>query len=236
MVMEAVKTSGGTWIDYLLSVDTPTLSNAIEVLQIRPRHEGFLPVQTRCIFPELGRMAGYAVTAHVETVSTTEPVDMERFVELYEAVAASPKPAVIAFQEVGTAPELAAHSGEVMATTFTRLGAVGLVTDSAVRDIPEVRAMKFRYFATGAVASHASFRIVRTGVPIQIHGMVVRTGDILHGDENGVIHIPHGIEGTLPAAVELVRDKERELMEWIRGPEFSVQGLRARLAKLKKAD
>ncbi len=236
MATEAVKTSGDSWIDYLLSVDTPTLSNAIEVLQIRPRHEGFLPVQTRCIFPEFGRTAGYAVTAHVETVSTTEPLDMERFVELYEAVEASPKPAIIAFQEVGTAPELAAHCGEVMATTFTRLGAVGLVTDSAVRDIPEVRAMRFQYFATGAVASHGNFRIVRTGVPIQIHGMVVRTGDVLHGDENGLIHIPHGIQETLPAAVDLVRNKERELMDWIRGPEFTVAGLRARLVKLKKAD
>ncbi|MCX6624196.1 MAG: hypothetical protein NTY38_24665, partial [Acidobacteria bacterium] len=105
MAIEAVNTSGGAWINYLLSVDTPTLSNAIEVLRIRPRHEGFLPVETRCIFPEFGRMAGYAVTAHVETVSTTEPLDMERFVELYEAVEASPKPAVIAFQEGGTAPE-----------------------------------------------------------------------------------------------------------------------------------
>jgi 4-hydroxy-4-methyl-2-oxoglutarate aldolase len=236
MALEAARTSGGDWIDYLLSVDTPTLSNAIEVLQIRPRHEGFLPVQTRCIFPELGRTVGYAVTAHVETVSTTEPLDMERFVELYAAVAASPKPAMIAFQEVGTAPELSAHCGEVMATTFTRLGAVGLVTDSAVRDIPEVRAMKFRYFATGAVASHASFRIVRVGIPIQIHGMVVRPGDILHGDENGLIHVPHGIEATLPAAVESVRDKERDLMDWIRGPGFTIEGLRARLVRLKKAD
>ena len=58
-----------------------------------------------------------------------------------------------------------------MATIFTRLGARGLVTDSAVRDIPEVRALRFQYFARGAVASHAHFRIVRVGVPVQILGM-----------------------------------------------------------------
>jgi regulator of RNase E activity RraA len=55
-----------------------------------------------------------------------------------------------------------------MATIFTRLGAVGLVSDCAVRDLPEVRAMGFQYFARGAVVSHGWFRIVRSGVPVHV--------------------------------------------------------------------
>ena len=110
-------------IDYLKTVDTPTLSNAIELLNIRPRSEGFTPLQVKCLFPEFGRMVGYAVTAHVETVTRLEPADMNRFIELYEALEASPKPGVIAFQEVGALGNYAAHRGEVMATIFTRLGA-----------------------------------------------------------------------------------------------------------------
>ena len=49
------------WIDYLKTVDSPTLSNGIELLGLRPRHEGFTPLQVRCLFPEFGRMVGYAV-------------------------------------------------------------------------------------------------------------------------------------------------------------------------------
>ena len=100
-------------------------------------------------------MCGYAVTAQVETMTGMGKLDRGLFTELYRAVDASPKPAVVVLQEIGGHADYAAHCGEVMATFFTRLGAVGLVSDCGVRDIPEVRAMGFRYFARGAVSSHA---------------------------------------------------------------------------------
>ncbi len=99
----------------------------------------------------------------------------------------SPKPAVVVLQEIGGYPDYAAHCGEVMSTVFTRLGAIGLVSDCGVRDLPEVRALGFHYFARGSVASHGSFRIVRTGVPVTVQGLAVRPGELLHGDENGLI-------------------------------------------------
>ena len=217
------------WIQYLRGLDSPTLSNAIELLEVRPRHEGFTPLAIRCLFPELGRMCGHAVTARVETMSRMEPMDRRVFLDLYQAVEASPKPAVVVLQEIGPQGDSAAHCGEVMATIFRRLGAVGLVSDCGVRDIPEVRAMGFQYFARGAVASHAWFRIVRAGVPVQVGGLVVRPGDLLHGDENGLILVPEGIEDRLPEKVEAVRARERRLMEYVRGPEFTLAGLRDRI-------
>ncbi len=214
-----------SWIEYLKSVDAPTLSNAIELLKVRPHREGFTPLQVRAIFPELGRMCGYAVTAQVETVTESESTGIERFIELYRAVEQSPKPAVIAFQEVGGHPDYAAHCGEVMATIFKRLGAIGLVSDCGVRDIPEVRALSFHYFARGSVVSHASFRIIRVGVPVQIYGAVIRTGDVLHADENGVLLVPPGVEDRLPQAVDAVRTRERHLMDWVRSDEFTLDDL-----------
>ena len=154
-----------SWIEYLKTVDSPTLANAIELLEVRGRHEGFLPVDFKCMFPEFGRTIGYAVTAQVETITRQEEGGPETFVDLFKLVDASPKPAIVVLQEMGPHGNYAAHSGEVMATIFTRLGAVGLVSDCAVRDLPEVRAMGFQYFARGAVVSHAWFRIVRSGVP-----------------------------------------------------------------------
>lgn len=210
------------WIDYLRSIDTPTLVNAIELLHLRPNDEGFTPLQIRCLFPEMGRMCGYAVTAQVETCTQTEPFDLARFQELYSLVESAPKPAVIALQEIGGNGDYAAHCGEVMSTFFRRLGAVGLVSDCAVRDLPEVRALGFHYFARGAVASHANYRIARPGVPVQILGMVVKPGDILHGDENGLITVPNGIEDRLPKAIETVRQRERKVMEFVRGDNFDL--------------
>ena len=87
-------------IEYLKSIDSPTLSNAIELLKVRPRERGFTPLEIRCLFPELGAMCGYAVTAQVESATQMEPFRLETFVELYHLVQHSPKPAVIVLQEI----------------------------------------------------------------------------------------------------------------------------------------
>jgi len=219
--------SHSNWIEYLKSVDTPTLINGIELLHKRPNRDGFTPLQLRCLFPEFGRMCGYAVTAQVESMTRTGPQELDRFLDLYRLVEQAPKPAVIVLQEIGGFRDYAVHCGEVMATFFTRLGAVGLVSDCAVRDIPEVRRLGFHYFARGTVASHSNFRIVRAGVPVQILGMEVSPGDILHGDENGLITLPAGVEDSLPDAIEKVRARERKVMEFVRGPGFSLDGFKS---------
>ncbi|MDZ7639633.1 MAG: RraA family protein [Bryobacterales bacterium] len=213
-------------VDYLRTVDTPTLVNAIELIHERPNREGFTPLQIRCLFPELGRLCGYAVTAQVETISQTEAFDISGFLDLYRLVEASPKPAVIVLQEIGGYADYAAHCGEVMATFFTRLGAIGLVSDCAVRDIPEVRALGFKYFARGSVASHGNFRIVRSGVPVQVLGMEVKPGTILHGDENGLITVPDVAVDRIEASVNEIRARERKIMEFVRGENFSLDGFK----------
>ena len=213
------------YIEYLRTVDTPTLSNAIERLHVRRDNEGFTPLGVRCLFPEFGRMVGHAVTAHAETCSPGA-MDRGKFMDLFEAVDASPKPAVVAMQEVGPNPEFATHCGEVMATILTRVGAVGLVSDCGVRDLAEVRALRFHYFARGAVASHAYFRIVRVGIPIQVCGLAIAPGDILHGDENGLLLVPREGLDRLATEVEAVRTRERALMEFVRGPDFTLETLR----------
>jgi regulator of RNase E activity RraA len=220
-----------SWINHLNGVDTPTLINAIEELKLRSNREGFTPLELRCLFPDLGRMCGYAVTAQVETISQTGPFELERFVDLYRLVEAAPKPAIIVLQEIGGYSNYAAHCGEVMATFFKRLGAIGLVSDSAVRDIPEVRALGFHYFARGTVASHGNFRIVRSGIPVQVLGMEVKPGDILHGDENGLIQVPAGIEAALPAAIDGVRARERKVMDFVRSSDFDLSQFQAMVAE-----
>jgi 4-hydroxy-4-methyl-2-oxoglutarate aldolase len=215
-------------IEYLKTVDTPTLCNAIEVLRVRAQNSGFAPLQLQCLFPEFGCMCGYAVTAQVETVTSMEPLSGAGFYELFDTIAAAPKPSVVVLQEIGAYGDYAAHCGEVMASIFTRLGAIGLVSDCGVRDVPEVRAIGMHYFARGRVASHAHFRIVRANVPVQILGVPIRPGELLHGDENGLATVPDVPQAQIEAAVNHVRNRERKLMDYIRGPEFTLEGLRGR--------
>ena len=218
----------GDLIDALKTIDSPTLSNAIETLGVRERNEGFASLAIRCLFPELGRLCGYAVTAQVETLTRMHPTSEAVFLDLFKAVEATPKPSVVVFQEIGGHGDYAAHCGEVMATTFARLGAVGLVSDCGVRDVPEVRAVGFRYFARGTVVSHASFRIVRVNVPVQISGVTIQPGDLLHGDENGLLSVPAAALGGVLEAVARVRTRERRLMDLVKSPEFTVDQLAGR--------
>ena len=173
-------------------------------------------------------MCGYAVTAQVETVTAGAPKTEEAFVELFEAVERSARPAVVVLQEIGGDRDRAAHSGEVMATIFTRLGAIGLVSDCGVRDLTAVRKLGFHYFARGAVASHANYRIVRTGVPVQITGVTIRTGDLLHADENGLITLPESGRDRLPGLIEQIVSKERALLDFVGDSGFTAAQLRGR--------
>jgi regulator of RNase E activity RraA len=218
-------------IDYLKTVDTPTLCNAIEMLGVRPHEDGFTPLQLRCLFPELGRMCGYAVTAYVETVTKTEPRDNRIFLELYRMIQSSPQPAVVVFQEIGAHGDYAAHAGEVMSTIMKRCGAVGLVSDCGVRDIPEVRALGFHYFARGTVASHANSRIANVGPVLQVMGLVIGPGDLLHGDENGLALVPHERRDEIPDMVAKIRRREGDLLDFVRSPDFNLNGVEKRIVE-----
>lgn len=218
------------FLQYLKGVDTPTLCNAIELLGVRPDEEGFTPLELRCIFPELGRTIGYAVTAQVETVTRMEKRDNRTFYELYSAIDKSPKPAIVVLQELGAHGEYAAHAGEIVCSISQRLGAIALVSDCGVRDIPEVRKLGFQYFARGTVASHANYRIARVGVPVQLLGMVVKPGDLLHGDENGLALVPREKREMIPEKVDAIREKEGKLLEYVRSKKFSLSGLKKFMA------
>jgi regulator of RNase E activity RraA len=216
-----------TALEFLKSVDSPTIANAIEPFQVRDRTEGFLGGEIRCLFPDLPPMVGVALT--VTMTNSPGPVaGRENWFRMYEALAQIPSPSVLAVQDVSGAPNRCAFAGEVMATLAQRLGAVGMVTDGGVRDVHEVRALGFAYFARYLVVSHANFDIVDIGAPIVLDGQEVRTGDILHGDANGVVLVPRAVLDGLPAAVREVRNRERATMDFIRSPEYSLAEARKR--------
>jgi 4-hydroxy-4-methyl-2-oxoglutarate aldolase len=221
-------TSDQSLIEFLKSVDTPTVANAIELLKVCSRSEGFPSLNLSCLFPELGVMCGYAVTAHVETVTNANPKEENAFIDLFEAVEKSPKPAIVVMQEIGGDRDRAAHCGEVMSTIFSSLGGIGLVSDCGVRDLTAVRKLKFHYFARGAVSSHAHFRIVRCNVPCEVLGMSVHAGDLLHGDENGIIRVPKQKREVLQNAVQEILSAERKILDLAREPGFTAATLRNR--------
>ena len=212
---------------FLWSVDSPTIANAIEPFKVRDRCEGYIGGSVRCLFPELGVMVGYALTVRMRS-QPGPPPRREGYWQMWEALERMPRPSVLVVQDVSDAPSRCAHFGEVMATFATRLGAVGMVTDGGVRDLDEVRALGLRYFAPFAVVSHGNSEIVDVGAPVTLDGQTVRTGDVLHGDANGVVIVPAEVMSELPRAVADVRANEGRFIAFLKSEEFTVAKARER--------
>jgi 4-hydroxy-4-methyl-2-oxoglutarate aldolase len=213
----------------LASVDTPTICNAVEAFKARDDSEGFMGARVRCLTPELGVMAGYAVTATCDSMTPGQPRRREAFMKLWETLAAAPKPAVLVFQDVSPAAAQSVHLGDVMATIAVRLGALGLVTDGAVRDLEGIRPLRFHLFALGVAPSHGTFNVLDVGVPVTVDGVRIAPGDLVHADANGVATVPLDIADRVYAECRKVHEQERAMREYVAGHTFTLEGLRERV-------
>lgn len=208
----------------LRAIDSPTIANAIEAFDMRDRTAGYVSHRTRCLLPELGVLAGYAVTATIDTTTPGGPKARAGASRLYERLAAAPRPAVVVLQAVGPNLEYSCVVGGIMATTMRRLGAVGLLTNGGVRDLADMRRLGFPLFAPGTVVSHGTIGILEVDVPVTIDGLAIEAGALLHGDENGLVLVPRAIDGpALLAEARRVLAEERARMEEAESPGFTVE-------------
>ena len=177
----------------LAQYDTPTISNVIELFEVRPRSAGYMDGRIRACFPEMPPMVGFASTATMRTAHPRTEGDVygslddqiARFAEL-------PGPAIVVFQDLDD-PPVGATFGEVMCASYQSFGAVGIVTSGPARDLDQVRKRGFRAFSNGAVCSHSYSHITSIHQPVRVGGIEVRPGDLLHADANGVTSIPNEI-------------------------------------------
>lgn len=204
---------------------TCAISNGIELFNIRPRNEGFMLPEIKCVFPELGAMVGYAVTAVISADSPEgrriQPSDW------WEMILKIPEPRVVVIHDIDH-PVVGSFWGEVNANIHRALGCVGTVTDSSVRDLDEVREMGFHFFSSCVTVSHAYVHLVEIGIPVKVGGLVVKPGDLILGDKHGVISIPLEIARDVPKAAQVVEEWERPVINYCKSKGFTIEGLKER--------
>jgi len=122
-------------------------------------------------------------------------------------------------------PAAGAFWGEVNANIHRALGCIGLITNGTVRDLDEVRALNFQFFASGISVSHAFAHLVDFGGPVEIGGLTVRPGDLLHADQHGVVHIPSSIASEVAVASREVEQYERPIIGLCKSKEFTTEKL-----------
>ena len=214
-------------LDTLRAMNSPTIANAIETFNIRPRDEEFMDGSVRCILPELGAMVGYAATCVI--MAEQEGAGNRRIhnPDYWDHVLSVPAPRMIVVQDVDQPRAQGSMWGEVQANIHTALGCVGCVTNGGVRDLDEVREVGFGFWAAAPIVSHAYVHLIDFGTPVKVGNLVVRPGDLLHADQHGVINIPHEIARDIARAAAAVETRERRIIDLCKSPDFTVDKLKA---------
>ena len=215
-------------LEALRRLSTCAVANAIDTFNLRLRNEGFVDSSVHCHFPRLAPMLGYAVTVKVRC--SNPPVNGRAYVDRtdwWHDILTVPAPRVVVIQDVDDRPGTGAFLGEVHASILLALGCVGALTNGAVRDLPAVESMRFQMFSGSVAVSHAYAHIVEIGGEVAIGGLKIKPGDLLHGDQHGVLSVPRRIAAKIPSvALELLAE-EQKLIALCRSHDFTLEKLRA---------
>ena len=222
-------------LDLLRGMDTCAVANAIETFGVRLRNAGFTDSSVHCIFEDLPPMVGYAATLRIRTFDP--PMEGDRYyyrLDWLEHLLSIPAPRVLVLQDMDSHPGLGAFVGDVHANILVALGCVGVVTNGAVRNIPEVRPLNFQMFARNLSVSHAFAHVFDFGQPVDVGHMEVRPGDLIHGDIHGVQNIPLAIAPKVAAVAKEMTEQEQRVIELSHSADFTVEKLRADIQALRQ--
>ncbi len=213
-------------IDALRKVSSPTVANAIETFNVRPRSQGFMSSEIRCLFPELGPLVGHAVTALIRAEPQPQQGHRASTFGWWDYVLSIPAPRVVVVHDLDEPRGQGAQWGEVQANIHRALGVAGVVTDGSVRDLDEVRALGFQFATAHVSVSHAWVHMVDFGLPVKVGGLWVNSGDLVHADQHGVVTIPADLAAKIPQAVAKIEADERRIIELCQAKDFSAERLK----------
>lgn len=206
----------------LETIDTPTVCNALELVAPERRGWGYTVEPLVCARPELGAMVGFARTARIRAQhpSGDDAAANTRRDEYFRYIDEGPKPSIMVLQDIdGDSRGFGSWWGEVNSTVHLGLGAKGVVTDGSIRDLPDI-AEGFQLLAGRVGPSHAFVQMVDFGGAVNVAGMGVSDGELIHADQHGAVVIPAAVAGEVMAAADLIARREAVIIEAARQPGF----------------
>jgi len=214
-------------------MDSCSIANAIETFDVRLRNRGFTDSSIHCVFNDFPPVVGYAATARVRT--SEPPMEGHSYyyrLDWLEHVLSIPEPRILILEDTDRHPGLGSFIGDVHANILHALGCIGVVTNGAVRNLAEARALPFQMFAGSVSVSHAYAHIFDFGKTVEVGRMQVQPGDLIHGDVHGAQTIPFEIAEKIPGVARGMKAEEQEIIQSCRAADFTVAKLRAEVSAL----
>lgn len=210
-------------LDLLRRVDTPTVCNAIEVAQSKRGFDAFTRGTMLCSAPEEPAIVGYARTAKIAAVHPpTEPPDVikQRRMAYYKYMAEAPNPAVAVIEDLDFPDCVGAFWGEINTTVHMGFGLSGTLTNGVMRDLGDVPS-RYPVVAGSIGPSHGFVHVKEIGTPVEIFGMKVSEGDLVHADRHGAVIVPKDVIDVLEGAINKLLATEHLILEPARQSDFN---------------
>jgi 4-hydroxy-4-methyl-2-oxoglutarate aldolase len=213
-------------LEELRKYDSATIANVIELFDLRATTSGYARSSIRSVYPELPPIVGYATTATFRSAFPTASPDAYLKVPAHvEEMQLLPEPRVVVIQDLDESPT-GAVLGEVMCRVYRKFGCSGAITNGAVRDILAVRRLGFPLFASAVIVSHGYPRLEEIHSTINISGLTIRPGDILHADANGVVLVPNDIAEHVASACNEFVALETQVIDYLDREDATPKGYR----------
>jgi len=180
----------------------------------------------RSILPEAGAAIGHVVTCEV-TTNDDHPHGAS-WDDYYDLLDRTPGPIFTVLVDVDSHAGRGAAAGDVMLEQHRLLGVTGMLVEGAVRDSAGLRRAGLPIWTRGRTPGHGIHRLVRFGGTVAAGGMRIAQGDLLVGDEDGVVLIPPGIDrDELATRVAERQEWEAGLVEQYRLPGADLASVRS---------
>ncbi|MCV6547475.1 MAG: RraA family protein [Cohaesibacter sp.] len=198
-------------LNLLKSIDTPTVCNAIEVAQGKRGFSDFTRGTMQCSAPDEPAIVGYACTAKIAAVNPPEEtpeVIRERRMNYYRAMAEAPKPSVAVIEDVDYPDCIGAYWGEINTTVHKGFGMSGALTNGVMRDLGDLPE-GFPVVAGSIGPSHGFVHVKELGTEVEIFGLKVKPGALIHADRHGALVIPDDVLPVLEEAIKSLLENEQ---------------------------
>lgn len=225
-------------LNRLQASDTPTVCNAIEVAQGRRGFAGFTRATMQWSGDVHTRIVGFARTAHIagrEPPNDPPDVLRARRMAYFRAMADGPRPGVAVVEDLDGDAALGAWWGEVHATVHDSVfGLAGAVTNGLMRDLGDLPA-SFPVLAGDIGPSHGFVHVRQIGDPVEVFGLRVADGDLIHADCHGAVVIPPEVLPDLEAALDKLAESEALVLGPIKDGPVSFEAFETHWAAFEKA-